>query len=158
MPTKPAFIQNYCKNSNTVKYYCNLDILYIYYIFLHSLYFFKCNLFFEGKAEFSAAINPVLSVTWSLRNNYNILICCLFKKHKICLKYNNAKSLLSIFFNLIVPCWIIILIKNNNKSDCTQTQNNTSRNMKKWGEVNLVNIFLNEIICKIRWCLFDTCL
>ncbi len=30
-----------------------------------------------AKTEFSAAITPVISVTWSFRNHYNILICCL---------------------------------------------------------------------------------
>ncbi len=32
----------------------------------------------DGKAEFSAAITPVFSVTWSFRNNFNMLIWSLW--------------------------------------------------------------------------------
>ncbi len=40
--------------------------------------FFCCNIIYscDGKAEFSAAITPVFSVTWSFRKHSNILICC----------------------------------------------------------------------------------
>ncbi len=34
------------------------------------LYVLKCNLFLWCKAEFSAAITPVFSVTWSFRNHF----------------------------------------------------------------------------------------
>ncbi len=57
---------------------------------LFSLFYYIliCNLFLSCKAEFSAAITPVSSVTWFFRNYSNMLIL-LLKKHSLllCLAY-----------------------------------------------------------------------
>ncbi len=59
MLTKAAFIWSKIQKK-IVKY--NVKKKYIYE------YILKCNLFlYDGKAEFSAAITPVFSVTWSFR-------------------------------------------------------------------------------------------
>ncbi len=58
------------------KYYKNSNIITIYNNCFLFEYNSKCNLFLWCKAEFSEAIAPVFSVTWSFRNHSNMLICC----------------------------------------------------------------------------------
>ncbi len=44
------WLQNIVKNSNTVKYIC--DVIFLFYL----LIYLKCNFFSDGKAEFSASL------------------------------------------------------------------------------------------------------
>ncbi len=64
------FIWSKCKNYNIVKYYYNLRTVFYFNIISNVIYF--C----DSKAEFSAVITPVFSVTWSFRNDSDMLIWC----------------------------------------------------------------------------------
>ncbi len=101
-------------------------VIYYYNLNLYFQYILKCNLFLYGKAEFSAAITPLFSVTWSFRNNSNMLILCS-RNIYFYYYYINVEntllllllliiiiilSLLSLLIHLIHPCWIKLLIKN----------------------------------------------
>ncbi len=65
------YCKKICKNSSIVKYHYNIK-----WLFSISIYFkisvYSC----DDKAEFSAAITPVFSVTWCFRNHSNLQICC----------------------------------------------------------------------------------
>ncbi len=72
MITKAAlFDQKYSKTVIMWKYYYNLR----YFFFLFK-YILSVNYSCDGKAEFSAAITPVFSVTWSFRNHSDLLTWC----------------------------------------------------------------------------------
>ncbi len=59
------------ENSNVVKYYYNFKYFVLLFWYIYDVIHF-C----DGKAEFSAAITPVLNVTWFFRNHSNMLIWC----------------------------------------------------------------------------------
>ncbi len=61
-------------DQNTVKSWCIITIIFPFE------YIFKCNYICYGKAELSAAITTVFSVTWS------------FRKHDLVLKYISSSS------------------------------------------------------------------
>ncbi len=70
------FDQKYSKTSHIEKYYCK-KMFYVIY---------SC----DGNTKFSAAITPVLSVTWSFRNHCNMLSSYSILIFHIIIKHENS--------------------------------------------------------------------
>ncbi len=63
-----------------LKWNMNEMITMVFYLNI----FYNVVYFCDGKAEFSAAITPVFSVTWSFRNHSKMLICCFQGWKQLC--------------------------------------------------------------------------
>ncbi len=55
----------------------------------------------DGKAEFSAVVTPIFSVTWSFRNHSNMLICCS-RKNRIIINVEMV-----VLLNIFVKTWVL---------------------------------------------------
>ncbi len=108
-------------------------------------YVLKCTVIYscDGKAEFSAAITPVISVTWSFRNHSNMLIC---HSRNISHYYQCWKKLCCLIFlwkQLYILFYYLSDPKPSNGSICCRTKREVNINHRliktSWGNQWLEN-------------------
>ncbi len=78
-------------------------IIYILWLYIdiwkmNKICYFSC----YSKAEFSAVITAFFSVTWSFRNYYNMLLCCLRDNSYYIHYYNQCQNSFVLFSELFV--------------------------------------------------------
>ncbi len=92
------------------KYYKQTGIIYWLYIYIYILWLYIdiwkmnkiCYFSCYSKAEFSAVITAFFSVTWSFRNYYNMLLCCLRDNSYYIHYYNQCQNSFVLFSGLFV--------------------------------------------------------
>ncbi len=78
-------------------------IIYILWLYIDIWKMNKiCYFFCYSKAEFSAVISALFSVTWSFRNYHNMLLCCLRDNSYYIHYYNQCQNSFVLFSGLFV--------------------------------------------------------